>query len=122
MRRKAFERPALMEDDGALQRFMDDASRTAAWVAPKFRMRGETIEAGKVNAAPLAEACWNSVAGRRACAAHECDDQAGVGSMCFAMPNVRAKLRPTVLGFCPVQENVLCTLCGAKTQCRWASA
>ena len=88
MRRKAFERPALMEDDGALQRFMDDASRTAAWVAPKFRMRGETIEAGKVNAAPLAEACWNSVAGRRACAAHECDDQAGVGSMCFAMPNV----------------------------------
>ena len=37
-------------------------------------------------------------------------------------PNVRAKRRPTALRFGPVQENVLCTLYGAKTQCRWASA
>ena len=88
MHREAFERLALMEDDGALQSLMDHAARSAAWVALRFSMRRRTAEAGKLNAAPKAEACWGSVSGRRARAAHDCDNQAGVESMCFAMPNV----------------------------------
>jgi len=88
MRREAFERMAPMGDDGELQSLMDHAARSAARVALRFRTGGGTAEAGKVNAAPPAEACGGSASGRRACAAHDCDNQAGVGSMFFAMPNV----------------------------------
>jgi len=91
-------------------------------VALRFRLRGGTTEAGKVNAALPAEARWGSVSGRRACAAHDCDNQAGVGSMFFVRPNVRAKRVTTAGRQARAGENVPRTARPGLVACRWRSA